>query len=478
LGSYGRREFGAAFGALSSGGVDLSFSGNWADVDGQELHYREFDDPATNHGIAQNLDWERYHSILGTCSAGGLSIQGYFSKREKGIPTAPWETVFNDGDARTLDRAAHADIRYERALGATKVVSFRGYLDHYYYTGAYPYEILWLDEYNGVWTGGDFRLRWDPRPNNRLILGAEYQNHLRARYRAWDSEGVHFDGSNAYSLVSLYAQDEYQATTNLSITGGLRTDHYSHAGTTTSLRGAIVYNARRSGTFKLLYGEAFRAPNVAELYYHDETAKGNPDLLPETIRTIEGVWERRLTEGLYGAVSVYGYRMKDLIDMTEDPSDGLIQYRNINTVRAAGVEVELTFRFKEKGRGYASYSYQRAEDKVSGQTLSNSPAHLVRAGASIPMGRRVAVVPELQYEGERKTVQNTKIEGYFLTSLNLSFSPRSDRPGSALLDHVELSLQVRNALDRKYATPGGFEHVQPAIAQNGRNYAVRFELGF
>ena len=200
--------------------------------------------------------------------------------------------------------------------------------------------------------------------------------------------------------------------------------------------------------------------------------------MPETIRTLEGVWEQRLSGGLYGAISVYQYTMKDLIDQVEDPSDGFIQHQNINDVKASGVEMELSYHSRSGVRGRASYSYQRARDKGSNQTLTNSPAHLVRAGAAIPLGRHLILAPQLQYEGERKTVQDTKTDAYVLSDLTLSVRPGTGKDGRALFDHVELSLNVRNALDREYATPGGFEHVQPGITQNGRNYMARIRLTF
>ncbi len=240
LGSYGRRELAAAFGNRSAGGVDVSLSGTWADVDGQDLYYREFDASGTSPGIAEDLDWESYYSILGTCSIGGLFVQGYFANRKKGIPTAPWEIEFNDGDAKTLDRSAYAEVRYEREVGVDKGVTLRGYLDHYYYKGWYPYGTMFLDESDGYWAGGEFRLRWDPRTDNRLSVGAEFQNHFRARYREWDPEDVYFDRNNTYTLITYYVQNEYQATQGLAVTVGLRADRYSHLGTTVSPRGAIV----------------------------------------------------------------------------------------------------------------------------------------------------------------------------------------------------------------------------------------------
>ena len=43
---------------------------------------------------------------------------------------------------------------------------------------------------------------------------------------------------------------------------------------------------------------------------------------------------------------------------------------------------------------------------------------------------------------------------------------------------LELSLRVNNVLDATYATPGGVEHRQAAITQDGRNLSVELRYRF
>jgi outer membrane cobalamin receptor len=41
----------------------------------------------------------------------------------------------------------------------------------------------------------------------------------------------------------------------------------------------------------------------------------NPDLKPEKIRTMEAIWEQRLSRGVYGTVSLYNSDFSESIDL-------------------------------------------------------------------------------------------------------------------------------------------------------------------
>ena len=77
---------------------------------------------------------------------------------------------------------------------------------------------------------------------------------------------------------------------------------------------------------------------------------------------------------------------------------------------------------------------------------------------------------QLQYETGRVTVYHKRTDSYLLTNIHLSTTP--------LFGHLELSFLVRNLFDVDYRLPGGFEHIQPAIIQDGRNFAVKLECKF
>ena len=169
----------------------------------------------------------------------------------------------------------------------------------------------------------------------------------------------------------------------------MRYDNYSSFGGTTNPRLALIYKPWEKTILKLLYGDAFRAPNVYEQYYADNgvTAKPNPDLRPEKIRTYELVYEQYLGEHFRSSLSGFYYRIDDLITQQTD-TDGLLIYRNVGNIEARGMEVEIEGKWTDGLQGRASYVLQETKDQETGNELTNSPRHLVKLNLSAPLIRK------------------------------------------------------------------------------------------
>jgi iron complex outermembrane receptor protein len=70
-----------------------------------------------------------------------------------------------------------------------------------------------------------------------------------------------------------------------------------------------------------------------------------------------------------------------------------------------------------------------------------------------------------RFESARLTVHGVETDPYTLATLTLR--------KASVYRGAELLLQVRNVFDARYATPGGFEHRQASIPQDGRTWALR-----
>lgn len=476
-GSYGKLRAAGQFGKEFANGADILVAAVGADIKGQDLYFPEYDDPADNNGVAQNLDWDKYSSLFAILRFRSLTLQGDFTARRKGIPTGAYEVTFNDKASRTYDARRMLEIKFDHSLGADKNFMARGYYDHYGYAGRYPYELDYHDASDGDWVGGELQFRYDSRPNNRLTAGVEYQKHLRAQYRAADTQTTYANGDFPFAVFSFYVQDEYQIRRNLALTLGMRWDEYSTAGSARAPRAAVVYHPFKTSTLKLLYGEAFRAPSAWEVNTEDGVSyKSNPNLSPERIATSEAVWEQRLTASWFGTVAAYQYEMTDLIDPALDRTDELIQFRNLGRVKAVGLEVELNVRPQTGARGYASYTFQRARDPKRKRILTNSPRHLMKIGMIYPVQKFLQAALEMQYETERLTVYRTKTDPFLLTNLRLATV--SEKKRRHPLAQLQLALAVNNLFNVAYQTPGGLEHRQAAITQNGRNYQITVKYRF
>jgi iron complex outermembrane receptor protein len=471
-GSYGRRRLDFAVGGGTPEKWNFSLSGAWADIDGRDLYFEEYDEPATHHGIAENLDWDKPRSFQARIQYRNLSLQGIYFTREKGIPTGSYETVFNDPRSKTLDRQLSLELKYELDPAADKHFLLRTFYFRNWYQGWYPYETLWVDSSDGEWWGGEFQFRWDPSPSTRIIAGVEAQDHSRVEYRYYDEADTRYRGAYPFSVLSLYFQDEFRFSPRLSLLAGIRLDCYSDVGESANPRAGLVWHAAKDGTLKILYGSAFRRPSAYETHYDDPEGgyKDNPGLKPEKIQTVECVWSQKLAAGVTADFSLFSYGMRDLVDQRLDPSDELIQYQNRSRVSALGAGVALNFRLNNGIRGYASYAYRNARDEDLDSRLSNSPVHAVKAGASIPLPAGWRGGFQMLFESSRITIYRTETDPYLLLNANLS-APK-------LFNHVDFSLQVNNLLNTEYGYPGGLEHLQPAILQDGRNLMLRASVFF
>jgi outer membrane receptor protein involved in Fe transport len=471
-GSFGKSNGLLMAGGQTDRGLDVAAGLFGTHVDGQNIFYPEYASDPSTKGTARGLDGEKSYGAALSAYYGKFHLSGLTTSREKAIPTGAFDTTFGAPGAQTTDKHQFLDLSWEDEIASDLSLRLRASTDSYGYRGQYPASPTSFEGAQDDWWGAEAELRWDPRPDNRFTAGAEYRRDTTAEYRNSDAAQTYFQGNFPFDTISLYAQDEFQITDNLAVIGGLRYDRYSTGHSAANPRGAIVFNATPSSTLKLLYGRAFRTPNIYETRYQDPTAgaKDNPNLKPEHIETLEVAWEQRLGPSLFGAVSAYQSRMTDLIDQVVDPADSLLQYQNQGTARTRGIELELTALLGGGVSAFANYSYARAIDVENNEPLTNSPEHVAKLGAAAPLTRWLRASGELLYESGRLTVQNTTTSGYLLANTTLLIEP----PQVPL----RLSLQIRNLFGTQYATPGGFEHRQAAISQDGRNFSARVECRF
>jgi outer membrane receptor protein involved in Fe transport len=461
--------------AISSGrfshrlgsGFSMSLSGSVQNDGGQNLYFPEFDTPSNNNGVTVGHDYDNYRSLVATIAGHGLQLLALTSTRTKGIPTAWFGTTFNEKQQFTDGRSLIALTAQHRASRNGQWF-LRASYDRFDYHGVFPYPgDISTDRSSSTRLNGELRYVWDIRPNHRLTLGAERVDNLRANYQ-YSVGGVFHSIGQPFALSSVYAQSEFQPLHSLSVTAGLRYDKYAGVMDAVNPRGAIVWHANGSNTFKALYGSAFRLPTAFELGFEDPTRDFVPsaNLEAEKIRHLELVWEGRLSPEILMTVASYKLHMTGLIKQQTDAVTGETQFRNLNAVISKGIEAQIDYR---RGNGlwsYASYSAQNAED--AGVRMVNSPSTLIKAGISSPASRPIQAAIELSHESGRKTYAGADTGGVMLTNVNLS---------AALFKSVRLSITLKNVTNVKYATPGGIAHPEDTITQNGRTFLVRLRLG-
>jgi iron complex outermembrane receptor protein len=273
------------------------------------------------------------------------------------------------------------------------------------------------------------------------------------------------------TVWALYLQDEWALGKGFLLNAGVRYDHYDTFGGTTNPRVALIYSPLARTTVKLLYGQAFRAPNAYELYYEGGGNKANPNLHPETIRTYEAVLEQGVGERIRLVADAFSFDIRNLIAQVTDPTDNTLVFDNIERVKAKGIELAAEGKWANGFSGRASYTIQRAEDADTGERLTNSPSSMAKLNVVVPVwSDKLFTGVELQYIADRKTPKGGAADS--ATVVNLTLLARN------LVRGLEISGSVYNLFDKAYGVPGGEEHVQNVIPQDGRTFRIKVTASF
>ena len=104
-----------------------------------QLFYPEFNTPQTNNGIASHADDDQLGTALATISSHGFTLQAAYGTREKGIPTAAYETIFDNNGTLTTDSHGYVDLSYEHTFFGSWDTLARAFYDRYAYQGTYMY---------------------------------------------------------------------------------------------------------------------------------------------------------------------------------------------------------------------------------------------------------------------------------------------------------------------------------------------------
>jgi len=480
LASYGTYKSRLTYGHQFRNGLELFLSGSFYDSAGQNLFFQEFNSPATHNGVAEKCDYEESHQAFASLTYDGFRLQGLFGSREKGVPTASFGDSFNDPAARTVDARGYLDLSYDHKFGNDWGYQGRVYYDDYRYRGYYPYDsasdgsamVMNKDAPVGQWWGAEFALSKHLFDKQTIIVGSEYRDNFRQSQTNYDVLPYfqYFVSQPTSNLWGVYAQDEIRLHPSLTLDLGLRYDHYSTFGGTTNPRGALIYQPFEKTTFKLLYGQSFRAPNAFELYYAGQGQEGNPSLRPETVKTSEFVLEQYLEGNLRFLVSAYYYPVRGLISQETDPTNGNIVYQNSEHVNLRGIETSLKKQSRSGLEVGASLSLQDARQLGSFALLTNSPHVLGQTNVSVPFfKRKLFASMNLDYVSRRRTNAGNYTGAYVVPDFTV-FS-RATR-------HWDLAASMYNAFGHRYGDPGTIGDPEDIIYQDGLTYRLKFAYHF
>jgi outer membrane receptor for ferrienterochelin and colicins len=475
-GSLATRGGTVSFGRLFATDNELLLAGSlFRSAGADQLRFPEVEQAGRGNGVAIGLDHDESSSAFASFSAGRLSVRGAIANRAKQVPTGSFETVFGDDRLITTDLHGYVTVDYDGPVGGGWLATARLAYDYYGYEGLYPFDygyedpVLWIDRAESQTISSEVTLRRRIARMHLFTVGAEVRRHFRSEMTAEDDSGIVLDVRRPSTVVGVYVQDEMRLRPWLLVNAGVRVDRYETFGSHAAPRVGVVLLPRAQTAVKVLHGTAFRAPNPYEAAYFDAMRLGSFSLEPETVRSSEVIWEEYLSKRVRTTITAFGYHARQIIEqgtvVTANGAD--LYFRNVGTVKGAGVEAEIEAKLAGGVNGHFSQTYVRTHDD-NGEAVWNSPRHLTKIGLQVPVSSLFVSV-EGEYMGERLTIAGEPLQGSFVPNVTLT-SP----PGKKL----DFTFGVYNVFNTSYSNPGGEEHVQRSIPQDGRTVLARVRVGF
>lgn len=265
-------------------------------------------------------------------------------------PPGAWGGAFPNG-------MLGAPNTWERQLRGSAVASYSGFAKHHmrFGLGMDDLDLYRTQEFKNFTLPG--LAAPVPTPGNQVIEFPVEESFMTPHRR---------------KVRYAYVQDEWNMARDWVLTTGVRRDDYSDFGGTTNPRVALVWDASLDLTAKLLYGRAFRAPSFSEQYsINNPVLRGNPDLKPEIIDTLETAFSWQARPDTQLQLSLFRYKMKDIIRTAGYPATR----NNAGSQHGQGFELEATHDVRRNLRLAGNYAFQRSVEDASGQDAGYAPRH-------------------------------------------------------------------------------------------------------
>ena len=334
-------------------------------------------DPAG--GRVRDMDFADALQSYARASWRDLTASAACGRFARGIPSAPYSSLLRDERNALLNRTCFVQLGWSRALSSSLTLQTRASYDDFLYRDTFSYlpppdgSGMFFDDARDRWLSADVRLTWRPAMGTRVLAGTDGEHHDTVQHSYTDPrtppELPPID--KTYGTLNAYLLMEQAVGSTLTLHGGLTFYAHEIFGSRLTPKVAGVWRPTGSDTVKLIYSEGFRAPTATEAFFADGSSYlANPDLKPETVRSIELGYERRLGDAaslsahlfqnVYGNLIAFGSVLAPGAVGT-DPSDYREMALNMRAMRVRGGELGVRLAWRDDLHAWAGMSVQTVD---------------------------------------------------------------------------------------------------------------------
>lgn len=206
--------------------------------------------------------------------------------------------------------------------------------------------------------GVDWQQSWNLGQSHTLVGGSEWRQEKLEDH----------DTINRIATTSaLFLEDRWKLPHDWTLSAGTRYDNHSEAGGHLTSRITANREINSATNIYASWGEYVKNPTIAQLYSNTQYWKGNPNLQPETGKTITVGMNTKLTDGTKIQASIYRSEIKDSIYW-----DWVDRYQNLDDETRRGLDISLSKNLSTQWNVSGGYSYAKIESTTS--QVKYSPA--------------------------------------------------------------------------------------------------------
>jgi len=404
---------------------------------------------------------------------GDLTFRGQYLTKQEGMYVGIVSALTDDSSKAQVDNY-WGELAYNLKLTPALSSNMKFYYDYFEqdptmkiypdgFRGLFPNGMVGKPLVKNRTIGGELQLDWDLFAGNHLIAGVSFEemrqydvqqlanfNPLTGAPLTSVQEVANWNKDATRQIFAAYLQDEWQLLEQVNLTAGLRYDHYSDFGDTLNPKVGLVWSFLENADLKLLYGQAFRAPNFQELYnINNATVIGNPNLKPEKIQTYEAGVAWRLNRYFAANLNYFFSAINDQISWVPSTVSGQPAVNtNIGKTETQGVELGANGALGTDLYWKLSYIWQNPRDVGNNKRLPYVPSQRASGSINYALTKYLNLHTDLLWTGPRpRDTGDTRPEMPSYTTVDLTATFKN------FYKTMEIQATVRNLFDQRYNDP-------------------------